>query len=77
MAAARTSGDGKEKEPLLFCREAHVCGTSIEAQYYAPEGDIDKGGRISTKPICCHCYADSHLVRDKDVEVLKERRGRG
>ena len=33
MAAARTSGAGEEGEPLLFCREAHVCETSVEAQY--------------------------------------------
>ena len=43
MATARTSGAGEEEEPLLFCREAHVCGTSVEVQYYSPEGDTGRG----------------------------------
>ena len=43
MAAARTSGAGEEEEPLLFCREAHVCGTSVEAQYYDLEGYTERG----------------------------------
>ena len=47
MAAARTSGAGEEEEPLLFCRDAHVCGTSVEAQYYDPEGDTEKGGGLA------------------------------
>ena len=53
MATARTSGAGEEEEPLLFYREAHVCGTSVKAQYYAPEGDTERGGVI-TKNVCCH-----------------------
>ena len=47
MATACTSEAGEEEEPLLFCREAHVCGTSAETQYYAPEGDTERGERVA------------------------------
>ena len=40
MATVLTDGADEEEEPMLFYRESHVCGASVEAQYYAPEGDI-------------------------------------
>ena len=73
MATALTDGDDEEEEPVLFCRESHVCGASVEAQYYAPEGNIGRGGRFSTKRVCCHCYADILLTKNKDVEAIEER----
>ena len=49
MATALTDGADEEEEPMLFCREPHLCGASVEAQYYAPEGDIERGRRVITK----------------------------
>ena len=46
-------------------------------QYYAPEGDIERGRRVSTKQVCFHCYSDSYLANNKDVETIKESRGQG
>ena len=54
-----------------------MCGASVEAQYYAPEGDIERGRRARTKHVCCHCYADSHLAKNIDVEAREERLGQG
>ena len=69
MATLLTDDSDEEEEPMIFCRESHVCGASVEAQYYAPEGDIGIGRRESTKHVCCHCYADSHLAKNKDLEA--------
>ena len=52
MSTVLTYGAGEEEEPMLFCRESHVCGASGEAHYYDPEGDIDRGRRVSTKHFC-------------------------
>ena len=57
-----------EQEPILFCKEAHVCGTAIESQYYAPPNTPRKCGRIiATKYICCHFYTDGDLVSRQGV----------
>ena len=52
-------------------------GASVEAQYYAPEGYIERGRRVSTKQVFFHCYADSHLANNKDVEAREDSRGQG
>ena len=75
MDTAIIDGADEEWEPMIFCRESHVCGASVEAWYCAPEGEIDRGGRFSTKHVCCQCYADSHLAKNKDVDAREERRG--
>ena len=54
MATALTDGADEEEEPMIFCRESYVCGDLVEAQYYAPEGDIERGRRVSSKHVCCH-----------------------
>ena len=54
---------------MLFCREYHVCGASVEVQYYAPEGYIDRGRRVSMKHVCCHCYDDSQLKNNNNMEA--------
>ena len=54
-----------------------MCGASVEAHYYDPEGGIEIGRRVSTKHMYCHCYADSHLVNNKDVEERDKRLGQG
>ena len=54
---------------MIFFRESHVCAASVEAQYYVPEGDIGRGSTVSTKHVCCHCYADIHLAKNKEVEA--------
>ena len=77
MDTALTNGADEEEDPMIFCRESHVCGSSVEAQYYAPEGGIDRGKRVRTKHVCCHCYADSHLAKKNDVEAREERLGQG
>ena len=69
MATALTDCADKKEEPMIFRRESHVCGDSVEAQYCAPEGDIERGRRFSTKHICCHCYADIHIANNKYVEA--------
>ena len=74
---ANESEEGEEREePILFCREANLCGTVVEAQYYAPKYNQGKGKRIHTKHICCHCYTDRNLAKIKDVEEREVRRGR-
>ena len=62
---------------MIFCRESHVCEALVEVQYYAPEGDTGRGRRVSTKHVCCHCYADNHLAKNKEVKTREERRGQG
>ena len=32
--SVRPGGDGEKEEPVLFCREANLCGAAVEAQYY-------------------------------------------
>ena len=54
MATVLTDGADEEEEPMIFCRECHVCGSSVEAKYYAPEGGIERGRRVITKNVCCH-----------------------
>ena len=73
----REGDDDKDEEPLLFCKEAHVCGTTIESQYYAPEETPSKGGRVPAKHICCHCYTDSHFANKKYVQGKHALSGRG
>ena len=68
--------DSEREEPILFCREANLCGAVVEAQYYAPKNKKERGSRIITKYVCCHCYADRKLASIKDVEAREERRGR-
>ena len=77
MATALTDGADEEEEPMIFCRESHVYGPLVEAQYYATEGDIERWRRVSTKHISCPCYADSHLAKNIDVEAREERLGQG
>ena len=77
IATDITDGSYEEEDTMLFFRESHVCGDSVEAQYYVPEGDIERGRRVITKHVCCHCYADIHLAKNKDVEAREERRGKG
>ena len=49
---ANESEESEERdEPILFCREANLCGTAVEAQYYAPNGSQGKE-RESTPNIC-------------------------
>ena len=62
-----TEGNDNEQDPILFCKEAHVCGTAIESQYYAPPDTPRKGGRVAAKYICSHCYADGDLASRQDV----------
>ena len=69
MATALTDGSDEEDKPIIFCRESHMCGALVELQYYAPNGEIERGRRVSTKHVCCHCYADSHLANNKDAEA--------
>ena len=69
MATALTDGDDEEEEPVLFCRESHVYGASVEAQYHAPEEDIERGKRVIMKHVCCHCYDDSHLKNNNNMEA--------
>ena len=74
---ANESEESKEREePILFCREANMCGTAVEAQYYAPKDSQGRGKRIYAKRICCHCYTDRNLAKIKGVEEREERRGR-
>lgn len=68
--------DGEKEEPILFCREANLCGAAVEKQYYAPSDRTDRGKRIQTKYVCCHCYADTDLARMKDIEGREMREGR-
>ena len=63
--------EGSDNEPILFCKEAHVCGTAIESHCYAPGDTPRKGGRITTKNICCHCYIDGDLDLDDRKDVMK------
>ena len=64
MATALTDGADEEEEQMIFCRESHVCQALVEAQYYAPEGDIERGMRVRTKHVCCHCYTGIHLSKN-------------
>ena len=68
-------GDERE-EPILFCREANLCGSLVEAQCYTPRDQKGRGNRIHTKYICCYCCADKKLASIKDVEAREERQGR-
>ena len=77
MATALIYGADEEDEPMLFCRESHVCGASVEAQYYLPEGEIERRRRARTKHVCCHCYTDIHLEKNKDAEAREDRRVQG
>ena len=77
MLTSWDESSGKEiNDLILFCKESHVCGTTVESQYYAPPTETERGRRVSTKHVCCHCYADSKFVTDEDVEIRFERRGR-
>ena len=75
MASEPEESEERE-EPILFCREANLCGTAVEAQSYAPNDSQGKGKRIHTKHICCHFYTDRNLAKNQDVEEREERRGR-
>ena len=71
-----SGGEGRltsQRKAILFCREANLCGTAVEAQYYAPKDSQGKRKRISTKHICCHCNTDRNLAKNKDVEEREER----
>ena len=68
-----TDGADEEEDPMIIFRESHMYGDLVEAQYYASEGVIEKERRVSTNHICCHCYTDSHLENNKDVEARKDR----
>ena len=70
------SSDKEINDLILFCKESHVCGTAVESQYYAPPTETERGRRVSTKHVCCHCYADSKFVTNEDVEIGFERRRR-
>ena len=50
--------EGSDNDPLLFCKEAHLCGTAIESRYYASSDNPRKNGRIAATYICCYCYTD-------------------
>ena len=73
--SVRSGGDSEKEEAVLFYREANLCGAAVEAQCYAPGDKTVRGTRVPTKHVCCHCYADSNLARDKDVEDRETRGG--
>jgi hypothetical protein len=75
--AERAEGVDTEEVPLLFCRESLVCGTSIESQYYAPGSDPQRGRRIATKHLCCHCYSDRGMASKKYVQAKHTLGGKG
>ena len=77
MATALTDASDEVEEPKLFCRESDVCGDSVGVQYYAPLGVIKRGRGVIKKHSCFHCYSDSHLSKNNDVEAREERRGQG
>ena len=77
MATTLKYNSNEEEEPMIFCRESHVCGASVDSQYYAPGGYIERGKRVSTKRVCCHCYSDIRLTKNKYVEAREERRVQG
>ena len=60
----------------LITREYHD-GTivTVESQYYA-QPKTERLRRVSTEHVCCHCYANSKFVTDKDVGITFEMRGR-
>ena len=70
MATALTDDADEEEESMLFLWESHVYGASVEAQYHAPEEDIERGKRVIMKHVCCHCYMDIHLSKNKDLEAI-------
>ena len=77
MANESEEGEEREREePIMFCREANLCGTVVETQYYKPTNNQGRGKRIHAKHICCHCYTDRNLAKIKDVEEREERRER-
>ena len=48
---ANESEEGEEREePILFCREASLCGTAVKVQYYSLKDNQGKG-RESTPNI--------------------------
>ena len=63
--------EGSDNEPIMCCKEAHVCGTAIESHCHAPGDTPRKGGRITAKNICCHCYIDGDLDLDDLKDVMK------
>ena len=67
--------DNKE-DPLLFCKESHVCVTAIENQYYVTGGNPLKGGRMGTKHGSCHCYSTWCFADDTDAESICNRHSR-
>ena len=74
--SVRSGGGGEKEEPVLFCREANLCGAAVESQCYTPRDKTVRGSRVPTKHVCCHCYADSNLTRDEDAEDRETRGGR-
>ena len=62
--------DEKEAEsPLLFCIESHICQTTVETQYYAPENNQRRGRRVAAKwCVCSHCYTDENLANKDEVK---------
>jgi len=76
MEVPKAKDDEEEEKPLLFCKEAHVCYNTIESQYYASEGAVpNKGGRVQTKHICCHCYSGGDLADDEYIDERRDDRG--
>ena len=47
------SSDKEINDLILFCKESHVCGTTVESQYYAPPTETERGRRVTTKHVCC------------------------
>ena len=46
MYAVCVDGDDEKEEPLMFCKEARICGTSIEEQYYSSKRQAKEGGGL-------------------------------
>ena len=67
--AKSVAEDSNGEEPLLFSREAHICGILIELWYYVPEGQAEIGRRIGTKYVCCYYYIDTTIAEDEDEDV--------
>ena len=73
--SVKSGGDGEKEEPVLFCRGANICGAIVKTQYYAPKDETVQGSRVPTKHIRCHCYADSNLTMNRDIEDIETRGG--
>ena len=76
----------EREEPILFCREANLCGTAvIEAQYYAPNDSQEKVKRVEERQervhlICKYCLCNGVPVvytkggRKNWLDISNEKR---